>query len=114
MSARPVKWSMVDSMRVHSSIIEDVVQIDGRGCVVVPGLLLDANPRVCIGDPVRLIHPSGTEIQTFVAGIEMIRALDRKVMPILLPNGIYKEDLPIGTELVITETLPRDGHDRLS
>jgi hypothetical protein len=95
-------------MRVHSSTIQDVFQIDGRGCVVVPGLLLDADPHVCIGDPAILRRPDGTEIQTFVAGIEMIRTLDRNAMPILLPKTVHKNDVPIGTELVITETRSRD------
>lgn len=97
-------------MRVHSSTIEDVFQIDGRGCIVVPGLLLDADPHVCIGDPATLRRPDGTEIQTLVAGIEMIRTLDRNAMPILLPKNIHKDEVPIGTELAITETRPRDDN----
>ena len=95
-------------MHTHFSTIQDVFQIDGRGCVVVPGLLLDANPHVCIGDPVTLRRPDGTEIKTSVAGIEMIRTLDRNAMPILLPKNIHKNDVPIGTELFITESRPRD------
>ncbi len=102
--------SLFAQMRVHSSIIQDVFQIDGRGCVVVPGLLLDADPHVCIGDPVTLRRPDGTEIQTTVAGIEMIRTLDRNAMPILLPKNIHKDDLPIGTALTITESRPRDDN----
>ncbi len=95
-------------MRVHSSTIEGVFQIDGRGGVVVPGLLLDADPHVCIGDPTILRRPDGTEIQTSVAGIEMVRTLDCNSMPVLLPKNIHKDDIPIGTELAITETRPRD------
>ncbi len=97
-------------MRIHSSTIHDVFQIDDRGCVVLPGLLLDADPHVCIGDPVTLRRPDGTEIQTSVAGIEMIHTLDRNAMPILLPKNIHKDDLPIGTELTITESRPRDDN----
>jgi len=95
-------------MRVHSSIIEDVFQIDGRGCVVVPGLLLASDPHVCIGDPAILRLPDGSEIQTTVAGLEMIRTIHRKAMPVLLPKNIRKADVPIGTELAITETRLRD------
>ena len=91
-------------MRVHSSIIIDVFQIDGRGCVVVPGLLLDADPHVCIGDPAILRCPDGSEIQTVVAGLEMIRTIHRNAMPVLLPKNISKADVPIGTELAITES----------
>ena len=95
-------------MRVHSSTIQDVFQIDGRGCVVVPGVALDADPHVSIGDPAILRRPDGTEIQTSVAGIEMIHTPDRNAIPILLPKNVHKDDVPIGTELVITETRPRD------
>jgi hypothetical protein len=101
-------------MRVHSSTIQDVFQINGRGCVVVPGLLLDADPRVCIGDPVILRRPDGTELQTTVAGIEMIRTLDSNAMPILLPKNIHKDDVPIGTELVIAESRSRDDDPNTS
>lgn len=38
----------------------------------------------------------------------MIRTSDRNAMPILLPKNIHKDDVPIGTELTITETHPRD------
>jgi len=96
-------------MRVHSSTIEDVFQIDGRGCIVVPGLSLDDDPHVCVGDPITLRRPDGTELQTNVAGIEMIRTLNRNAMPILLPKKIQKNDVPIGSELDITETRPRDN-----
>ena len=96
-------------MRNHSSTIEDVFQIDGRGCIVMPGLLLDDDPHVCVGDPVTLRRPDGTELETTVAGIEMIRTLNRNAMPVLLPKEIRKIDVPIGTELDITETCPRDN-----
>ena len=100
-------------MRIHSSTIEDVFEIDDRGCIVVPGLLLDDDPHVCVGDPAILRHPDGTEIQTTVAGIEMIRTLNRNAMPVLLPKRLRKTDIPIGTELTITETHARDNNPEM-
>jgi hypothetical protein len=96
-------------MRVHSSTVEDVFHIEGRGCIIVPGLLLDDSPCVQIGDPATLRRPDGTTIQTHIAGIEMLSPRSRDCMPVRLPNDVRKSDVPIGTFLEITETHIHDN-----
>ena len=101
-------------MRVHSSKIEDVFEIADRGCIVVPGLMLGDDTHVRIGDPVTLRRPDGTEFETTVAGIEMIGTPDRNALPVLLPKTIRKHHIPIGTQIDITETRPRDNDPDVS
>jgi translation elongation factor EF-Tu-like GTPase len=94
-------------MKTHLSIVEDIFAISGRGVVVVPGIPDSSRKwRIKIGDPIWLQKPDGTQIQSSVRGIEMICrpriALD--FIPILLGSEITKDDVPIGTELLIEDS----------
>jgi hypothetical protein len=95
-------------MRVLKSIVEIAFEIEGRGCVICPGLLYVDNPAVRIGDHIDLLRPDGSEIRTSIRGIEMIRTTERKGLPVLLPRDIHKNDVPPGTVLLIYEDSPRD------
>jgi translation elongation factor EF-Tu-like GTPase len=84
-------------------VVEDAFQISGRGCVLVPGPVAEAGgPEVHVGDPIRLVKPDGSRIDTFIRGIEMIcRRPQPKVLtaPILLPTDVSKADVPVGTKV---------------
>lgn len=96
-------------MLEHSSTIDAVFEIDGRGCVIVPGIPRDSDPRVQIGDHVYILTDDGC-IDTVIRGIEMIHAKPRlSGFPILLPKTITKDDVPIGSTLNIVEDSPKDG-----
>jgi hypothetical protein len=95
-------------MRVLKSIVVIAFEIEGRGCVICPGLLYVDNPAVRVGDHVDLLRPDGSEIRTSIRGIEMIRTTERKGLPLLLPRDIHKNDVPPGTVLTIYENSPRD------
>ena len=94
----------------HTSIIEALFQIEGRGCVVVPGIPRESNTCVKIGDHVYILNEHGDCIDTVIRGIEMIRAQPRlEGFPILLPKTITKDDIAIGSQLYIVEQSPCDG-----
>ena len=95
-------------MRVLKSVVEIAFEIEGRGCVVCPGLLYADNPAVRIGDQIDLLRPDGSEIRTSIRGIEMIRTTERKSLPLLLPSDIHKNEIPPGTVLMIYEGSPCD------
>ena len=83
-------------------IVEDAFQISGRGCVLVPG------PSTEPGDPIRLVKPDGHAIDTCVRGVEMIhRRPPPKVVtaPILLPKEITKDQVPVGTRVLLSRDL---------
>ncbi len=95
----------------HSSTIEAAFQIEGRGCVVVPGIPRDADSHVKVGDHVYILGGRRGCIDTVIRGIEMISARPRLAgFPILLPKTITKEDIPIGASLHIVEQSPQDVH----
>jgi hypothetical protein len=92
---------------LHLFTVADVFTIEGRGCVLIPGLPTEpGSPNVKRGARIRLRTPAGGVIDTSVRAIEMISYLKRPekiCMPILLPDGIAKDDVPVGTEVLLLE-----------
>ena len=92
---------------LHLFTVTDVFMLNGRGCVLVPGLSTEPNsPNVKEGARIRLQTPSGRVINTSISAIEHIRYSKRPekiCLPILLPDGLTKDDVPIGTEVILLE-----------
>ena len=78
-------------------IVEQVFFITGRGIVLLPGL--GKNP-VRVGTPIRLVRPDGSTLDTKIRGIGFNEFRD-----ILLGQEVQKEDVPVGTEVRLIETL---------
>lgn len=81
--------------------VEDVFQITGRGCVIVPGFPADADLRGRVGGTLLLKRPDGSEITTTIRGFEFSgnpTLLERTGYAILLAD-VTKADVPIGTEV---------------
>src|SRR5207302_1237007 len=100
-SLRPVRrvaelGSLAVSAMLHLFTVADRFQIEGRGCVLVPGLPTEpGSPNVSRGARIRLRTPEGKETDTLIVGLEMIsyRKRPEKIcIPILLPNDITKDD----------------------
>lgn len=84
-------------------VVENVFEIPGSGCVVVPGLTV-ASPPVNAGASIRLELPDGATKDTFVAAIEMLNYGLRPRpavfnFPVLLPRDLRKESVPPGTKV---------------
>jgi hypothetical protein len=92
---------------VHLFTVVDRFQIEGRGCVLVPGLPCEpGDPIVKCGARIRLRTPVDGEFDTYVKGIEMIsyrRKPEKIAAPILLPQELTKDDVPLGTEVLLLE-----------
>jgi hypothetical protein len=53
-----------------------------------------------------LLRPSGAELDTIVKGIEHIRYAkmpEKITFPILLPEDITKDDIPVGADVLLLE-----------
>lgn len=87
------------------SVVEDVFELRGRGCVITPGVPVAPTPMVSIqiGDALRLVRPDGSSVTTTVAGIEMIGggSIQPRPTPLLLHSDISKEDVPPGTRVYV-------------
>ena len=92
---------------LHLFTVADRFQIDGRGCVLVPGLSCEPGaPIVARGARIRLRTPSGREFDTFIESIEHIRYAkmpEKITAPICLPRELTKNDVPVGTEVLLLE-----------
>ena len=97
-------------MAEYSSTIEAAFQIEGRGCVICPGIPRDANSHVTAGDHLYILGGRRGCIDTVIREIEMTSARPSlSGFPVLLPNTITRDDILIGASLHIVEQSPRDG-----
>lgn len=65
--------------------------ITGRGLILVPGL---GDKKVMVGDPIKIVRPNQTTIETTIRGIGWNEFRD-----ILIGKELTKEDVPIGSEV---------------
>jgi len=81
--------------------VEDVFDISGRGCVIVPAIPAGLDFRIRAKDPIELRTPGGRVLETHIASIELAKPQDGSGcrMVIMLPRGIDKGDVPTGTEV---------------
>jgi hypothetical protein len=82
------------------SKVEDVFEISGRGCVVVPGVPSTfSGVDLKLGDKIILKRPDGSEIETILRGFEMGSRHPSRCLPVLLGKELSKQMVPLGTEL---------------
>jgi translation elongation factor EF-Tu-like GTPase len=82
-------------------VVEDTFFIKGRGLVLVPGIVLQGDERLRVGDPILLKRPDGSFFESAIGGIEMIYGTppsSKQNVHILLKD-LTKEDVPIGSEV---------------
>ncbi len=71
--------------------VQDKFLITGRGLILVPGL---GNKKATVGDPIKIIKPDQTVIETTIRGIGFNEFRD-----ILVGKELTKDDVPIGSEV---------------
>jgi len=84
--------------------VQDVFDISGRGCVIVPVIPEDLDFKIRAKDKIQLHTPDGRLLDTHIASIEFLygeKEGGRKGcrMAIMLPREFVKKDVPIGTEI---------------
>lgn len=86
---------------MHLFTVRDSFQIEGRGCIIIPGISEDES-GIKKGDKIVLRTPAGAEINTHIEHLENIRVHPRPeklYFPICLPPNLSKENVPPGTEV---------------
>jgi hypothetical protein len=71
--------------------VQDRFLVTGRGLILVPGL---GDKKVTIGDPIKIVKPDLTIVETTIRGIGFNEFRD-----ILVGNDLTKDDVPIGSEV---------------
>ena len=95
------------------SRVEDVFEIEGRGCVPVPGISESVLKDVIVrrGDAIELRKPDGSSVQTHVAAVEFLDRVDQtSCIAVVLPAGFSKRDIPVGTAIWLVD---QQKHPRL-
>lgn len=87
-------------------VVEDVFEITGRGCVLVPGLSDKSPPgsRLRTGQMIELRKADGTVLRTHLLAVDYLDRLDASwCVPVVLPPGVGKADVSRGTEVWIED-----------
>ena len=84
--------------------VEDIFDISGRGCVVVPGIPYSFEPSVGIGAKLQFNNPSGSTVTATLQGLEMInRGKPMDHAPFSLDPSVKKGDIEIGAKMYLIE-----------
>jgi hypothetical protein len=78
--------------------VQDSCLIQGRGLVLAPGIIVEGSERFQSGDPIALIKPDGSVINTHIDALEVFSPNPRGEVLIML-KGKTKEDVPVGTKV---------------
>lgn len=82
--------------------IEDVFDIGGRGCVLVPGVPYAFGQDVKTGAQLLIETPQGAQVRTNIAAFEMInRGRPMVHAPFSLPRAVAKASLPVGSKVYL-------------
>ena len=82
--------------------IEDVFDIEGRGCIIAPGIPFTVDPPVTVGDEVEIHNPNGKIIVTKIKGIAMLnRGKPMNAAPFTVNGKIKKSDIELGAKLYL-------------
>ena len=80
--------------------IEQVFEISGRGCVIVPALVEGADFKVRPQDEIQLRTPEGHMLNTRIGSVEFLKRQEGMCrLAILLPPDVAKQDVPAGTDV---------------
>jgi hypothetical protein len=80
--------------------VEDMFDVPGRGCVIVPVIPDGSDVKVRAADLIQLRAPDGRVSDTHIASIELLKPQHgNRRMAIMLPRDLAKRDIPVGTEV---------------
>jgi|SRR5580700_6121966 hypothetical protein len=80
--------------------IEEVFEISGRGCAIVPALADEADFKIRPQDAIQLRTPEGRTRNTRIGSVEFLKSEAGACrMAILLPSDVLKRDVPKGTDV---------------
>ena len=88
--------------------VEDVFEIRGRGCVIVPGIPNSFEPAIGIGAELEFHNPSGSIVSATLKGVEMLnRGKKMNHAPFSINLDVKKGDIEIGAKLYLINYEPK-------
>jgi hypothetical protein len=84
--------------------IEDVFDITGRGCIIVPGIPYALGLKLPVGTALTVQTPSGESLQVSIASFEHFhrRAEGLTHAAFAVGGGVTKAQLPIGSDVYLS------------
>ena len=79
-------------------VVQDTLAIQGRGLVLIPGILPEADECFRVGDPILLRKPDGSAITTQIDALELMCSNPHGAVVVMLKK-FDKDDVPVGTEV---------------
>ena len=92
-------------MQTFLFTVDDVFEISGRYVVPTPGVPVSVR-GIRSGLRIELRRPNGTVLQTLIASIPILDPYDPKRPTQIALEGITKQDVPLGTEIWMTDETP--------
>lgn len=86
-------------MKRYVCTVEGFYHISGQGWIISPGLPVDFELRVKIGDPILLRRTDGSELTITIRGLELGGPPGKTNIPILVRDDITSADNLIGAEV---------------
>jgi hypothetical protein len=84
--------------------IEEVFEIYGRGCVIVPVITEGTDFKIRPQDAIQLRTPDGRTFNTHIGSVEFLKPeVGRSRLAILLPTDIQEQDVPKGSDVWLTQ-----------
>ncbi len=82
--------------------VEDVFEISGRGCVIVPGIPYSFESAIGKGEQVEFHNPSGSITAAILKGVEMVnRGKPMKHAPFSVNRDVKKGDIEVGAKIYL-------------
>lgn len=82
--------------------VEDIFDISGRGCIIVPGIPYSFEPKIGKDSILEFENPSGSKVTARIQGFEMInRGKPMQHAPFSLESSIKKGDIEIGAKIYL-------------
>ncbi|MBV9761843.1 MAG: hypothetical protein JO340_14875 [Acidobacteriaceae bacterium] len=79
--------------------VADALTAPGRGVVLLPELNFVGDETFRVGESLRLRFVDGAEELVQIGGIEFLKPVSGRCLPVIILNSKSKEDVPIGTEV---------------
>lgn len=82
--------------------VEDIFDISGRGCVIVPGIPYSFEPKIGKDSILEFQNPSGSKVTARIMCFEMInRGKLTQYAPFSLERNIKKSDIEKGAKIYL-------------
>ena len=82
--------------------VEDVFEITGRGCVIVPGIPYSFDPQIGKGATLEFHNPSGSVVCATLKGIELVnRGKPMEHAPFSVNRDVKKGDIEVGAKIYL-------------